>query len=96
MVFLGDGDISGQMGAIATSGYWGLILLTSLLMMNLITFIFNLIPLPPLDGWKIVSKTYRQLHHKPVNEKLETALTIIGLIIIFWIFVSGIICDFIN
>jgi regulator of sigma E protease len=96
MVFLGSGDIFGQMGTIAASGYWGLILLTTLVMMNLITFIFNLIPFPPLDGWKIMSKTYRQLHHKSINDKLETALTIIGLIIIFWIFISGIICDFIN
>jgi regulator of sigma E protease len=67
-----------------------------LLMMNLITFIFNLIPFPPLDGWKITEEFYEKATHKKINENFQLVLTLFGMALILYIFVSGIICDFIK
>jgi membrane-associated protease RseP (regulator of RpoE activity) len=66
------------------------------MMMNLITFVFNLIPFPPLDGWKMAEELYEKSTHKKLNEKLELILTLIGFFLILYIFVSGIVCDFIH
>jgi Zn-dependent protease len=50
MAFQGSGDVFGEIPTISSTGNWGFVVVAILLMMNLITFIFNLIPFPPLDG----------------------------------------------
>jgi Zn-dependent protease len=52
MIFIGKGDVFDptQINAIIDSHQWALFLLLILSQMNLITSIFNIIPLPPLDG----------------------------------------------
>jgi membrane-associated protease RseP (regulator of RpoE activity) len=94
MAFQGNGDVFGEIPSISGGGNWGVVIVSILLMMNLITFIFNLIPFPPLDGWKITEEFYEKSTHKKINENVQLVLTLFGVILIFYIFISGIICDF--
>jgi Zn-dependent protease len=98
MIFRGGGDVfdPAQIDAIIKSKHWVLILFVILSQMNLITFIFNIIPLPPLDGWKILSYGIQKGTKKEINEKVELIMTVIVLVLFIYIFVSGIICDFIR
>jgi Zn-dependent protease len=54
MVGMGNGDIFGQLPSIPdqikSSTEWLGLFLGSFMMINLLTFVFNLLPLPPLDG----------------------------------------------
>ncbi|WP_052663491.1 site-2 protease family protein [[Mycoplasma] testudinis] len=67
------------------------LLLSSLLSINLATGIVNFIPIAPLDGWKIMQLTYEKISRKPLPEKLLVVLSIIGLIVVFWITIGSII-----
>lgn len=62
---------------------------------NFMLFFFNLIPIPPLDGYKIVIETLQKWFNFKINSKVENVITIIGVVIMFWIFISSIINDFI-
>lgn len=62
---------------------------------NFMLFFFNLIPIPPLDGYKIAIETWQKWFNFKIDPKVENAITIIGVIIMLWIFVSSIINDFI-
>jgi len=96
MIFMtGGGTIFGQMTDIASSNAWGLTLFNLLVEINLFTAVFNIIPIPPLDGYKIVAKIYESKTHKKVNEKLNYFLLLIGILLLLYILFSSIICDFI-
>lgn len=100
MVFIGNGDIFGQLPSlpdqVTSSTDWLSVFLGTFMMINLLTFIFNLIPLPPLDGWKILKQSVEKLSKKKINGNVEYYLTIFICIIMLWIFVSGIIMDIIH
>ena len=73
---------------VTQQGLQPLVLLTSMLSLNL--GILNLIPIPGLDGSKILFYSYEAITKKPMNRNLETRLTIAGfmLIIGFSIFIT--------
>lgn len=68
-----------------------LILLSWLLSINFSTAIVNLIPIAPLDGWKIMQTSYEKITKKTLPEKLLVILSITGLILVFWVTLGGII-----
>ncbi len=43
---------------------------------------FNLFPIPPLDGGKIVFAVYEGIAKKPVNKKVELAVSTVGFILL--------------
>ncbi|QZX49226.1 site-2 protease family protein [Mycoplasma sp. E35C] len=66
-------------------------LLLSITSVNAATGVFNLLPIAPLDGSKIFQYTYERIAKKPVNEKIWTITTIIGVLIVLWISIGSII-----
>jgi Zn-dependent protease len=56
-------------------------LFSSTLVINIFLFAFNLIPLPPLDGWRIISSAFPNL---TFNRTAETYGFIILLAVIFF------------
>jgi membrane-associated protease RseP (regulator of RpoE activity) len=44
--------------------------------------IFNVLPIPPLDGYRIFELSYSKLFRKKISDKFESVVTIIGLILI--------------
>ncbi len=66
-------------------------LLSSTLYINIFLFAFNLIPLPPLDGWRIISVVFPSL---TFNRTAETYGFIILLVVVF--FFKGLISSYLN
>ncbi|MEO0223938.1 MAG: site-2 protease family protein [candidate division WOR-3 bacterium] len=66
-------------------------LFSSTLYINIFLFAFNLIPLPPLDGWRIISSVFSNL---TFNRTAETYGFIILLVIVF--FFKGLISLYLN
>lgn len=100
MIGTGKGDIFGQIPAlpsqVKSSMDWLHVFLGTFMMINLLTFLFNLFPLPPLDGWKITKQCVEKLSHKKLDERVEYYLTIFICIILLWIFVSGVVMDVVH
>lgn len=80
-------DLAGPVGVVsiigqATSyGIQSLLLLTAMLCVNL--GIINLLPLPALDGCRIVFLAIEGIRGKPVNREREGMVHFIGLILLF-------------
>lgn len=96
-LFTGKADIdsfSGPVGIIAivddvaSTGWVNLIYLTAVLSLNL--GILNLLPIPALDGSKILIYGFEALSGKPMNKNLEMRLTMVGFAILmaFTIFIT--------
>lgn len=62
---------------VASQGLINIILFTSMLSMNL--GIVNLIPIPALDGGKILLNIVEAIRRKPIPEQYETAITLVGV-----------------
>ncbi|HIY92551.1 RIP metalloprotease RseP [Companilactobacillus sp. HBUAS56275] len=62
---------------VASQGLVNIILFTSMLSMNL--GIVNLIPIPALDGGKILLNIVEAIRRKPIPEQYETVITLIGV-----------------
>ena len=43
--------------------------------------IFNLIPIPALDGGKIVLNILEAIRRKPLKQEIETYVTLVGVVI---------------
>ncbi len=91
---IGLNNMSGPIGifketsAVANYGPWALVQLTALLSINL--GVFNILPIPALDGGRILFVLYEMITGKPANKRIESAL-IIGsfvLLLALIIFVS--------
>lgn len=65
-------------------GIWHLVLLLAIISVNL--GVFNLLPVPPLDGGKIFIYLFELIFRRPIGKKLETALSIIGLLLVLSLF----------
>lgn len=78
------------------SNTWGLIMLQVFLLLNLVSAVFNLMPFPPLDGWKIAVKLYEGNGKRKINQKAEEILTLIGCFLMIYIFVSSILVKWIH
>ena len=66
---------------IASNGFRALIEIVALIGVNLA--IFNLLPIPALDGSKIVFTTIEWMRGKPINRNVETMIHFIGLVFLF-------------
>ena len=62
---------------VASQGIINIILFTSMLSMNL--GIVNLIPIPALDGGKILLNIVEAIRRKPIPEEYENVITLIGV-----------------
>ncbi|WP_056978269.1 RIP metalloprotease RseP [Lentilactobacillus senioris] len=75
-------DLGGPVAIFATTsqatklGITGVLSFLGFLSLNL--GIVNLIPIPGLDGGKLVLNIIEAIRHKPVSEKTETVITLIG------------------
>lgn len=96
-LFTGKADISSFSGPVgivaivddvASTGWINLLYLTSVLSLNL--GILNLLPIPALDGSKILIYGFEALSGKPMNRDIEMKLTMIGfaLLLAFTLFVT--------
>ena len=70
-----------QTSQIASSSWQNFLLIASLIGVNLA--VFNLLPIPALDGSKIVFCIIEWIRKKPVNRKVETIIHLAGLIFLF-------------
>ncbi len=70
-----------QMATISMQGASNILVLLPLLATNLA--IFNWLPIPALDGSKMVFTTIEWIRGKPINQKVENRIHTIGLIVLF-------------
>lgn len=69
----------------AKSGFSVLIQLVSLISINL--FVMNLLPLPALDGGRIVFIIIELIFRKPISKKVESVIHFVGLILLLLLMV---------
>lgn len=67
--------------AIKTGGLWSLLNITGLVGVNLA--VFNLLPIPALDGSRIVFAVIEWIRKKPTNRRIESIIHTVGLVLIF-------------
>ena len=65
----------------ATSGWLSFLNIVSFIGVNLA--VFNLLPIPALDGSKIVFCIIEWIRKKPINRKVEAMIHFIGIIVLF-------------
>ncbi|MGL5246196.1 MAG: site-2 protease family protein [Mycoplasmoidaceae bacterium] len=66
-----------------------------LFLINLGLFLLNILPFPPLDGFKIVSLIFEKATKKNILEKFDLFFSIIGIIFIVYISIASIVNLFI-
>jgi regulator of sigma E protease len=71
--------------AVVKTGIINLISWTALLSVNL--GLMNLLPIPALDGGRILFVIYEAIFRKPVNKKVESAIIAVGAIFVLIIMV---------
>lgn len=74
--------ITKQIGEVTKTGDW-LYTLMFIALISLNLGVLNLIPLPVLDGGKLLFLLIEGVTGKPVNEKIELALTLVSFVLIF-------------
>lgn len=86
--FAGPVGIVNVVGEATKQGLTTVFVLTALLSLNL--GIINLVPIPGLDGSRILFYTYEIIARKPLNEKIESRLIMLGFLLIigFSIFIT--------
>jgi len=91
---VGLSDMSGAIGAVSVmdevyteyarysiwDGISSILSIASLISVNL--GIFNLIPIPALDGSKILICAWEGIRKKPVNKKVEMGINLFGFVLI--------------
>ena len=84
-------DVSGPVGIyqatseVAEAGIYSLVLWLGLLSLNI--GIFNLMPIPILDGGRIVLVVIERLVGRKLSEKVQTAIMLVGLVLILGLMV---------
>ena len=84
---LGTENLSGPVGMVqmvsetTQYGFWYYGFLTALICMNLA--IMNMLPLPALDGGRIIFVLYTAVTGKPVSQKVEGTIHFVGIILLF-------------
>ena len=61
--------------------------------LNLVLFLFNLLPIPPLDGAQSLFSLYELITRKPLNEKLRIILVLSGTVLLLGMLCSDILSD---
>ena len=70
-----------QTSQIASSSIQNFLTITALIGVNLA--VFNLLPIPALDGSKVVFCIIEWIRKKPVNRKVETIIHLVGIVFLF-------------
>lgn len=70
-----------QMATLGMAGISNFLVLLPLLSVNLA--VFNWLPIPALDGSKMVFTVVEMIRGKPINQKVENRIHTIGLIVLF-------------
>ncbi len=65
----------------ASSGLFGLLNIAAFIGVNLA--VFNLLPVPALDGSKVIFCLIEWIRKKPINRKVETMIHFIGILFLF-------------
>lgn len=60
---------------------------------NLILFLFNLLPIPPLDGAQTLFSTYELIFRRPINEPLRIVLVLGGTALLIGMMAFDILSD---
>ena len=77
--------------AVKLAGFYGW--LTVLGMFTIVAAILNILPFPPLDGWKLVLNTAQALRRKPFNPATTLAIEIVAVAVIGLIIVATVFLD---
>ncbi len=83
---IGFSALSGPVGVVkelgnqASQGIFNLLYFFAYISVNL--GFFNLIPIPALDGSKILTSVYEMISKKPVNKKIEQRATVVGFVLL--------------
>lgn len=74
--------------AVKTGGLWSLLNITALIGVNLA--VFNLLPIPALDGSRVVFTIIEWIRRKPLNRKAEGIIHTVGfiLLLVFAVFID--------
>ena len=88
-LFVGQGleNLSGPVGIytatsqVAAQGFVPLLYFTGILSVNV--GVLQLLPLPALDGGRVVFSLWEAITGKPVNQKLETMLIVGSFVLLF-------------
>lgn len=92
---LGIGSVGGTVttlgvtaNAVRTGGLWSLLNITALIGVNLA--VFNLLPVPALDGSRVVFTIIEWIRRKPINRRAEAIIHTVGfiLILLFAVFID--------
>ncbi len=102
-LFTGTADLNQVSGPVGTTAAIGesvsygldsLMLIVALISINL--GIVNLLPLPALDGGRIVLLTLEAIRRKPLNPKIEYGINAVGLILLFGLMAIITVKDILN
>lgn len=63
---------------------------------NLILFLFNLLPIPPLDGAQTLFSTYELIFRRPINETLRIVLGIVGTLLLLGMMAFDMLSDILH
>ena len=83
---IGVGDLSGPVGifsiisSLVDEGFWSLVNFGAFISVNL--GVMNLLPIPALDGGRLVFLGYEAVTKKPINKKIENTLNTIMLFLL--------------
>ena len=77
--------------AVKLAGFYGW--LTVLGMFTIAAAVLNMLPFPPLDGWKLVLNTAQALRRKPFNPATTLAIEIVAVAVIGFIIVATVFMD---
>lgn len=83
-----------ELGNQAQNGLMSLLYFLGYISVNL--GVFNLLPIPALDGSKLVSSIYEMITGKRVNKKLEEKVTIVGFVLLIGLIILISIKDIIS
>ncbi|MBQ2252462.1 MAG: site-2 protease family protein, partial [Clostridia bacterium] len=72
--------VAGTIGEVASYGFAPLLQLFVLISINL--GLCNLLPLPALDGGRLLFVILEMIRRKPINPKYETAIHAVGMILL--------------
>ena len=83
-----------ELGNQAQSGLANLLYFLAYISVNLA--VFNLLPIPALDGSKLLTSAIEMITGKKINKKLEEKITMIGFFILLGLILVVSIKDIIN
>jgi regulator of sigma E protease len=86
--------IAGVVGQASSNGFGALLSLTALISVSLA--LFNLIPIPALDGGRLLFVIIEAIIERPIHQKIAERINMAGLVIIGLLFVIVCIHDILN